>query len=249
MRSLPRHRLRGQVALYLPEGAVHRGAESLLLSNLFKLGSETFDSFDLSYYDDKPDSSSGVSPRYKMTFIYDTCRDYASVFPEMVDKPLPFRRDRTWGKRFSPPVSPALWPIRAIPSCTTPPRSIFSRFEQEKFDKSDDPSATRAEIRRFLECDLLILDDLGTEMTTSFTVSALYVLVNTRLLSGKKNHHQHEPARRGAVRALFASDSLPHRGGISPSELRRARHQAPQEGPVKAAETFLGRRFRFIFSY
>ena len=33
--------------------------------------------------------------------------------------------------------------------------------------------------------DLLILDDLGTEMTTSFVQSALYQLVNGRMLSGK----------------------------------------------------------------
>ena len=32
----------------------------------------------------------------------------------------------------------------------------------------------------------MILDDLGTEMTTSFVVSALYALVNGRLAAGKK---------------------------------------------------------------
>ena len=35
---------------------------------------------------------------------------------------------------------------------------------------------------RVLSCDLLILDDLGTEMTTSFVQSALYQIVNTRLM-------------------------------------------------------------------
>jgi DNA replication protein DnaC len=33
---------------------------------------------------------------------------------------------------------------------------------------------------------LLIIDDLGTEMTTSFTVSALYEIINTRLLEGRR---------------------------------------------------------------
>ena len=32
----------------------------------------------------------------------------------------------------------------------------------------------------------MILDDLGTEMTTSFTVSALYQLVNTRLTESRQ---------------------------------------------------------------
>ena len=35
-------------------------------------------------------------------------------------------------------------------------------------------------------CDLMILDDLGTEMTTSFTVSALYQLVNGRLAASRQ---------------------------------------------------------------
>ena len=37
-------------------------------------------------------------------------------------------------------------------------------------------------MERVLGCDLLILDDLGTEMTTAFVQSALYQIVNTRLL-------------------------------------------------------------------
>ena len=39
---------------------------------------------------------------------------------------------------------------------------------------------------RYLRCDLLIIDDLGTEMTTSFVQSAVYQIVNTRLMTGKK---------------------------------------------------------------
>ena len=36
-------------------------------------------------------------------------------------------------------------------------------------------------------CDLMILDDLGTEMATSMSQSALYTLVNSRLVNGKKS--------------------------------------------------------------
>lgn len=37
-----------------------------------------------------------------------------------------------------------------------------------------------------LDCDLMILDDLGTEMATPMAISALYTLINTRLVNGKK---------------------------------------------------------------
>ena len=35
------------------------------------------------------------------------------------------------------------------------------------------------------ECDLLIIDDLGTEFVTKFTQAAIYNIINTRLNSGK----------------------------------------------------------------
>ena len=38
-----------------------------------------------------------------------------------------------------------------------------------------------ADVERVLDCDLLILDDLGTEMTTPFVQSALYDIVNRRI--------------------------------------------------------------------
>ncbi|MBR1660116.1 MAG: DNA replication protein DnaC, partial [Oscillospiraceae bacterium] len=41
-------------------------------------------------------------------------------------------------------------------------------------------------VGRILRSDLLILDDLGTELTTAFTQSALYNILETRLTAGKK---------------------------------------------------------------
>lgn len=41
-------------------------------------------------------------------------------------------------------------------------------------------------VYRYMNCDLLILDDLGTEMMTAFVQSALYQIVNGRLMNGKK---------------------------------------------------------------
>lgn len=42
------------------------------------------------------------------------------------------------------------------------------------------------ETRRYLGCDLLILDDLGSELSTPFVQSALYTLINTRLTADKR---------------------------------------------------------------
>ena len=53
-------------------------------------------------------------------------------------------------------------------------------------EKAEDTEEARGEVKRCLECDLLIIDDLGTEMTTTFTISALYEIINTRLVTGRK---------------------------------------------------------------
>ena len=59
---------------------------------------------------------------------------------------------------------------------------LFSKLEQAKFSPSED---TRRETARFNDCDLLILDDLGTEMPSQFTTAALYTLLNDRILENK----------------------------------------------------------------
>ena len=46
--------------------------------------------------------------------------------------------------------------------------------------------AAALRVRRMESCDLMILDDLGTEMITPMSLSALYTLVNTRLVNGRK---------------------------------------------------------------
>ena len=58
-------------------------------------------------------------------------------------------------------------------------QNIMTAFEQDKFKSGY--SQYEPKSSKFLECDLLIIDDLGTEMITQFTVSCLYNLINTRL--------------------------------------------------------------------
>lgn len=61
-------------------------------------------------------------------------------------------------------------------------QKIFSDFEAEKFGRT---AQGEDRTSRYMTCDLLIIDDLGTEMQSQFTVSCLYNLVNTRLIAEK----------------------------------------------------------------
>ena len=57
-------------------------------------------------------------------------------------------------------------------------QNIVSAFEQDRFKSGYGPYEPKGD--KYLECDLLILDDLGTEFVNQFTVSCLYNLINTR---------------------------------------------------------------------
>ena len=57
-------------------------------------------------------------------------------------------------------------------------QNIVSAFENDKFRSGYGAYAPEAD--KYLECDLLIIDDLGTEFVNQFTVSCLYNLFTTR---------------------------------------------------------------------
>lgn len=59
---------------------------------------------------------------------------------------------------------------------------LFSKLEQARFNANDE---TRREADKFTTCDLLIIDDLGTELPGQFVTAALYSLINDRILTGR----------------------------------------------------------------
>ncbi|MBE6548476.1 MAG: hypothetical protein E7667_06365 [Ruminococcaceae bacterium] len=62
--------------------------------------------------------------------------------------------------------------------------SLFADFELRRFGNSASVSAD-GNINRYFDCDLLIIDDLGTEVTNQFTTSCLYDIINSRLNAKK----------------------------------------------------------------
>ena len=59
-------------------------------------------------------------------------------------------------------------------------QEFLSKLEKEHFGKADGDTE-----QMLCECDLLIIDDLGAEFQTQFTVSAVYNLLNSRIMEGK----------------------------------------------------------------
>ena len=60
---------------------------------------------------------------------------------------------------------------------------MLFRSEKEHFSRFKSDDQTTEDL--LIECDLLILDDLGTEFITQFTTSAIYNILNTRIMQGQ----------------------------------------------------------------
>ena len=58
--------------------------------------------------------------------------------------------------------------------------SMLSDFERERFGNSAG-GETGYDTSRYFDCELLIIDDLGTEVHNQFTTSVLYNIINTRI--------------------------------------------------------------------
>jgi DNA replication protein DnaC len=163
---------------------LYRDEQRKELSACLKLGQETFNTFNLEYYDDKKDQR-GISPRKMMSLVFDKCCDYARKFDK--NSPNLFLRGGTGlGKTFLSTSIAKVVSEKGFSVVYDTAVNIFSAFEDEKFGRSADAYETRDRVYRYLNCDLLIIDDLGTEMLTNMVLTALYTLINTRLSNGKK---------------------------------------------------------------
>ncbi|MFR6394337.1 MAG: DNA replication protein DnaC [Oscillospiraceae bacterium] len=152
------------------------------LSSMLDVSTQSFDTFELDWYDTEPGAFSR-SPRETMERNFTVCRRFAQDFGHSGGNLL-LSATRAWARPSYPPASPG-WSARTdFPWCDDTAGHVFARCEAAKFRSDEEPDAAE-DVRRYEKSDLLILDDLGTEMTTAFVQSALYQLVNSRLLAGK----------------------------------------------------------------
>ena len=145
------------------------------------VGRESFDQFKLEYYPDRVDPKLGVNIRAVMERTYQTCRKYAFGFTERSGNLL-FSGDTGLGKTFLSACIARTVADRGYSVVYESAGHLFSKLERAKFNADEE---AREEIKKYNDCDLLIVDDLGTEMPGQFTTAALYSLVNDRMLSGK----------------------------------------------------------------
>lgn len=141
----------------------------------------TFRNFDLSYYPDTADQS-GRSPRSVMTRILGQCRDYADRFgPESGS--LLFLGRTGLGKTHLSLAIAGQVAAGGAGVLYSSVQAIIDRYERVRFDR--DPTLDdRDFVSMATRCDLLVIDDLGSEFSTAFSQSVLYSILNERINAG-----------------------------------------------------------------
>ncbi len=139
------------------------------------VGRESFEQFRLDYYPERDNI------RALMEKTFQLCRRYAYSFSEKSPNLL-FSGDTGLGKTFLSACIARTVADSGYSVVYETAGHLFGKMERAKFNGDDQ---ARRECDKYLACDLLIVDDLGTEMPGQFTTSALYGLVNDRIQNGK----------------------------------------------------------------
>ncbi len=150
-----------------------------------QLSHQSFDTFDMSLYSERTDPDFGVSPKEHMKRIVELCKDFVKEFDDQQFNLL-FWGEPGLGKTFlSTCIAKELIATNHSVIYETAYKT-FSMLEELKFKKNDAFDKLRFKVDKLYSCDLLILDDLGSEFSTQYTTASLFDIINSRLISGKK---------------------------------------------------------------
>lgn len=146
---------------------------------------ENFETFSYDYYDKAYiEETTGLSPYENIRRVVRECIDFIKNFNSSYENIL-FYGNTGVGKTF---LSNCIAKELLNTSHTVIYLTSFQLFdilEKNKFKKGDDDFETVEQFNGILNCDLLIIDDLGTELNNSFISSQLYLCINERHLSRK----------------------------------------------------------------
>ncbi len=157
--------------------------EALTIENIASSGmgrlieKQSFENFDLDWY------GAGTAARENAVRNVKVAKAFVKKFGRTYDNLLILGNTGTGKTHISSAIAKEII-TRGFDVLYDSAQNIISAFEDDKFRSGYSPSY-ESKSEKFLECDLLIIDDLGTEFLTQFTVSCLYNLINTRQNQGK----------------------------------------------------------------
>ena len=160
---------------------IHTAAKNILIQNLsasLPLENCRFENFDLNYYPQRSDD--GSNPRKYMTGVFNMCREYVINFDPQKSESLLFMGNTGLGKTHLTLAMVYELLNRGFNVIYGAAYNLFSDMETEHFERRTNNAYNAA-----IDCDLLVIDDLGGEFVSPYIQSLFYNIINTRDLSGK----------------------------------------------------------------
>lgn len=147
------------------------------LNSLSPLSLSSFDTFSLDYYP-QDNIESGTLIKSKMKKILEFCIKYSEDFSLYSENLFMTGKTGLGKTHISLAIANEIINKNfGVIYASTP--NIISKLERERFKRDGAFEDTESHI---LKCDLLILDDLGTEFQTTFSNSTIYNIINSRIL-------------------------------------------------------------------
>ena len=153
------------------EKLIMAGYESSGMSKLMR--EQTFENFNLDYYKGNP------AHYENMTNVYNTMRAYSEDFKAGAGYNLALFGGTGLGKTHLSSAVAGRLIERGFDVLYAGAVTMISDFENRRFGTG--MSEEYGSVDRYTDCELLIIDDLGTEVINQFTVSCIYNVINTRL--------------------------------------------------------------------
>lgn len=144
------------------------------------LSRENFDTLSMEYYDrERIDEKSGMTVYEYMSMVIGECKAFAENFGEEKGSIL-FTGSTGCGKTFLSNCIARELIRRCYSVVYLTATDMFDILSESRFNSRDEEEV-RDKAAYILECDLLIIDDLGTELINTFTASQLFYCINERL--------------------------------------------------------------------
>jgi DNA replication protein DnaC len=169
----------------LQQKIINKLYEQSNLKNTLK--KENFDNFDFSLYSKEIKNGVEISQLYNMQMNYKECSDFVHNF-DTTAKDLLMIGETGLGKTFlCNCIAKDLLDRGKLVLYQTSP-DLFSVIEKHKFTNFNDLNFAllQSKVDLIYSCDLLIIDDLGTEISSSIINTSLFNIINSRMLSNKR---------------------------------------------------------------
>lgn len=149
------------------------------------LYNENFNHFSYDYYSDNgTNSATGISPLQNIKRVVSVCKDFIENF-EYNDTNLFLYGETGVGKTFLTNCIAKEIIDKSYSVIYLSAIKMFDILAKATFHYDKEDYNTDYIMKHIHECDLLIIDDLGTELTNTFTSSALFGCINERYLNKK----------------------------------------------------------------